>query len=75
MARTSAATEAAKQPEKVVLVSPDGENEVDVTDNVADDVRYRFMGYLPQEQQKLEAPEPVTEDQDGPKTVGTNGTV
>jgi len=43
--------------DKLVLVSPDGEDTREVT-TAADEVALRWRGYLPAEQAKLEAPEP-----------------
>lgn len=71
MARKSAAKaqDAADSPTFAELVSPDGERRV-TPKTALDDSKYRFDGYLPPEQQKEPAPEPVTDG--GPQTVGTN---
>ena len=59
-----------KESGRVVLVSPDGKDEVDITDDPpVTETNYRFRGYLPKEQAKLEAPVVETPTV---KTAGTN---
>lgn len=65
----SKAADTADSPTFTELVSPDGQRKV-TPKTALDDSRYRFDGYLPAEQQKEPAPEPVTDG--GPQTVGTN---
>lgn len=57
-------------PETLTLVSPDGEQTREVEVGSEAEVKARWDGYLPKEQQKLEAP--VVEAPVAPKTVGTN---
>lgn len=60
----------AKAAETVTLVSPDGAQKREVTVGGVDEVKLRFDGYLPAEQQKLPAPEKPAPT--APTSVGTN---
>jgi hypothetical protein len=64
---------AASTPETVKLVSPDGEITREVGVGSKEEIGLRFDGYLPPEQNKLEAPEkPTPAEADSATTVGTN---
>lgn len=56
--------------ETVTLVSPDGEQTREVVAGSEGEVKARWDGYLPEDQQKLEAPEVPAGNSEG--TVGTN---
>lgn len=57
--------------ETVKLVSPSNKKDVrEVEVGSAQETKLRFDGFLPEEQAKLKAPEPVTGQ--APKTVGSN---
>lgn len=69
MARQKAVAE--PKPETVKLVSPEGDREREVVVGSKEEVSLRFDGFLPAEQQKLEAPERPT-GSEVEITVGTN---
>lgn len=56
--------------DKLVLVSPDGDEREVAT--AADEVALRWRGYLPKEQAKLEAPEPPKPTPPTPPSTVTN---
>lgn len=66
--KAAAETDQAAAESFVELVSPDGEKQRTPRNN-EEDVKLRFQGYLPADQQKEVAPEPV--EPSGPKTVET----